>query len=37
MDAVKIERDGSIQLPKEVLRRFPKRGELAVWADGDLQ
>jgi len=36
MDAVKIEGDGSIRLPKEVLRRFPKRSQLAVWAEGDV-
>lgn len=36
MEAVKIENDGSIQLPKAVLRRFPKRSELAVWTEGDV-
>jgi len=36
MEAVKIESDGSIQLPKRVLRRFPKRSELAVWTEGDV-
>jgi hypothetical protein len=35
MDAIKIERDGSIRLPKTVLRGFPEESELAVWADGD--
>ena len=36
MKAVKIEADGSIRLPKGVLRRFPARSELAVWAEGDI-
>ena len=36
MLAVKIETDGSIRLPKAVLRRFPKKSELAVWAEGDV-
>lgn len=36
MEAVKIEPDGSIQLPKRVLRRFPKNSELMVWAEGDV-
>ena len=36
MEAVKIASDGSIQLPKAVLRRFPKRSELAVWTEGDV-
>ena len=36
MEAVKIESGGSIQLPKTVLRRFPKRSELAVWTEGDV-
>ena len=36
MEAVKIEGDGSIRLPKGVLRRFPARSELAVWAEGDV-
>jgi len=35
MEAVKIEADGSIKLPKGVLRRFPKKSELALWAEGD--
>jgi hypothetical protein len=35
MTAVKIQTDGSVKLPKKVLRRFPKRSELAVWAEGD--
>jgi hypothetical protein len=36
MEAVKIERDGSIRLPKTVLRRFPKDSDLMVWAEGDV-
>jgi len=32
---IKIERDGSVKLPKRVLRRFPRQSEMAVWADGD--
>ena len=35
MEAVKIEEDGSIRLPKGVLRHFPKRSEFLVWSDGD--
>ena len=35
MQAVKIDDDGAIRLPKTVLRRFPKRSELVVWSDGD--
>ena len=35
MLAVKIETDGSIRLPKAVLRCFPKKSELVVWAEGD--
>lgn len=33
--AIKIKRDGSVKLPKQVLRRFPRQSEMAVWADGD--
>jgi hypothetical protein len=36
MQAVKIEEDGSVRLPKRVLRRFPKKSELMVWAEGDV-
>ena len=36
MQAVRIRSDDSIQLPKTLLRRFPKRSELAVWAEGDV-
>lgn len=36
MEAVKIERNGSIQLPRKVLRRFPKNSELMMWAEGDV-
>ncbi len=36
MKAVKIETDGSIKLPKEMLRLFPTASELAVWTEGDM-
>jgi hypothetical protein len=36
MEAVRIQSDGSIQLPKTVLLRLPKRSELAVWTEGDV-
>ena len=36
MQAVKIQTDGSIKLPKEILRLFPSASELAVWAEGDM-
>lgn len=36
MEAVKIEADGSVRLPKGVLRRFPKQSELMVWSEGDV-
>jgi len=36
MKAVKVETDGSIKLPKEMLRLFPTSSELAVWAEGDM-
>ena len=36
MKAVKIETDGSIKLPKEMLRLFPTSSELAVWTEGDM-
>jgi hypothetical protein len=36
MEAVKIEEDGWVRLPKGVLRRFPKKSELMVWAEGDV-
>ncbi len=35
MDAVKIDADGSVRLPRSVLRRFPRQSELLVWSDGD--
>lgn len=35
MKAVKIETDGSIKLPEEMLRLFPTSTELAVWTEGD--
>ncbi len=36
MKAVKVETDGSIKLPKEMLRLFPTSSELAVWTEGDM-
>jgi hypothetical protein len=36
MKVVKIETDGSIKLPKEMLRLFPTESELAVWTEGDM-
>ena len=36
MKAVKVQTDGSIKLPKEVLRLFPSASELAVWTEGDM-
>ena len=36
MKAVKIEMDGTIKLPREVLRLFPKASELVVWTEGDM-
>jgi hypothetical protein len=35
MKAVKVETDGSIKLPKEMLRLSPTASELAVWTEGD--
>ena len=35
MKAVKIQADGSVKLPPEILRLFPSASELAVWTDGD--
>jgi hypothetical protein len=35
MKAVKVETDGTIRLPKEMLRLFPTSTELAVWTEGD--
>jgi hypothetical protein len=35
MQAVRIDDDGAIRLPKTVLRRFPKQSELVVWSEGD--
>ena len=35
MKAVKIEPEGWIKLPKEMLRLFPTSSELAVWTEGD--
>jgi hypothetical protein len=36
MKAVKVESDGYIKLPKEMLRLFPTASELAVWTEGDM-
>lgn len=36
MKALKIQTDGSIKLPKEILRVFPSTSELAVWTEGDM-
>lgn len=36
MKAVKVETDGSIKLPEEMLRLFPTSTELAVWTEGDM-
>jgi hypothetical protein len=33
--ALKIRPDGSIKLPREVLRRFPSPSELAIWTEND--
>lgn len=35
MKALKIQSDGSLKLPPEILQRFPKASELVVWTDGD--
>lgn len=35
MQAVKIQTNGAIKLPKEVLRLFPRASLLAVWTEGD--
>ena len=36
MKAVRIRADGSIKLPREVLRSFPNASELGVWTQGDV-
>ena len=33
--AVRVETNGSIKLPEEMLRLFPTSTELAVWTEGD--
>ncbi len=33
--AIKIKRDGSVKLPRQILRRLPQQSEMAVWAEGD--
>lgn len=35
MKAVKLQTDGSIKLPREIVRLFPRTSELAVWREGD--
>ncbi len=35
MKAVKVQRDGTVKLPREVRRRFPSLSELVVWTEGD--
>ena len=35
MKAVKVETDGSIKLPKDMLRLFPTSTKLALWTEGD--
>ena len=35
MKAVKVQADGSIKLPREILGLFPSASELAVWTEGD--
>jgi hypothetical protein len=35
MQAVRIDEDGAIRLPKTVLRRFPRQSELLVLSEGD--
>jgi len=36
MKTVTIQADGSIRLPKEILRFFSRSGELAIWTEGDM-
>jgi len=36
MKAVKVQPDGSIKLPRDILRLFPSASELAVWTEGDM-
>jgi hypothetical protein len=36
MKAIKVQNNGSIRLPKEILRLFPSASELAVWTEGDM-
>jgi len=35
MKAAKLQADGSLKLPKEILRLFRSESELAVWTEGD--
>ncbi len=35
MTAIKVKPDGSVKLPRQVLRRLPEDSELAVWSEGD--
>lgn len=36
MRAVRVQSDGSIKLPREILRLFPSTSQLAVWTEGDM-
>ncbi|MBM4261639.1 MAG: hypothetical protein FJ145_09435 [Deltaproteobacteria bacterium] len=36
MKAIRVESNGYIKLPKEMLRLFPTSSELAVWTEGDM-
>jgi len=36
MKAVRVRADGSIKLPREVLRSFPTASELGMWTQGDV-
>lgn len=36
MKAIKVETDGSIKLPKKILRMFPSNSEMAIWTEGDM-
>lgn len=35
MKAIEIKPDGSVKLPRQVLRRLPQQSAMAVWAEGD--
>ncbi|OGB91686.1 MAG: hypothetical protein A3G35_00595 [candidate division NC10 bacterium RIFCSPLOWO2_12_FULL_66_18] len=36
MKAVRVQSDGSVKLPREILRLFPSTSQLAVWTEGDM-